>query len=218
MSAILNAALECLSPETLRIFIRWKDILYNHVEFNRPQSTIHATGHCERVLLHALALCEKEMPDNPAALEILAQAAVFHDSKRIDDYMDTGHGARAAAYYTDFCREHPDIIHFHPETECIMSGHDRPDNVWTKIIMARFGNEAKSATELYHIFKDADALDRWRLGDFGLDPKFLRTDSARKSIDFARRLVEETVDASLLRLTDSMVREALRAQGLLPPD
>ena len=32
-------------------------------------------------------------------------AAVFHDSRRLDDGIDKGHGSRAAAYYKEYCRE-----------------------------------------------------------------------------------------------------------------
>lgn len=44
---------------------------------------------------------------------------------------------------------------------------------------------------LYKIFKDADALDRWRLGHDGLDEAYLRNDEAGELVDFSRKLVEE---------------------------
>ena len=43
---------------------------------------------------------------------------------------------------------------------------------------------------LYQIFKDADALDRFRLGPCGFDPKYLRTDEARNLTDYAKKVWE----------------------------
>jgi len=45
---------------------------------------------------------------------------------------------------------------------------------------------------LYRIFKDADALDRWRLGRYALNPDYLRTREAEALVGFARKLVELT--------------------------
>ena len=46
--------------------------------------------------------------------------------------------------------------------------------------------------QLYAIFKDADALDRWRLGRFGLDINRLRSDEAAQLAGFSRTLVGMT--------------------------
>ena len=43
---------------------------------------------------------------------------------------------------------------------------------------------------LYQIFKDADALDRFRLGPNALDAKYLRTEQAKKMLDFAKVTLE----------------------------
>lgn len=45
---------------------------------------------------------------------------------------------------------------------------------------------------LYQIFKDADALDRFRLGPDGLDVNMLRTEEAHKLIDFAKYLLQKS--------------------------
>ena len=42
---------------------------------------------------------------------------------------------------------------------------------------------------LYKIFKDADALDRFRLSANGLDIKFLRTEEAKGMVTFAKNLI-----------------------------
>ncbi|MDE6154119.1 MAG: hypothetical protein K2G21_08250, partial [Muribaculaceae bacterium] len=62
---------------------------------------------------------------------------------------------------------------------------------------------------LYEIFKDADALDRWRLGRHGLDPRYLRTPQSRRLTDYARQLVIATMPPSLLALIESEVDRTL---------
>ena len=49
----------------------------------------------------------------------------------------------------------------------------------------------KSSLYLYWIFKDADALDRFRIASNALDIQFLRTDAAKKVVSFAENLVEK---------------------------
>lgn len=55
-----------------------------------------------------------------------------------------------------------------------MAFHDR-DDVLGEAALA----EQEDGVLLYRIFKDADALDRFRLGPDGLDVRYLRTDTAR---------------------------------------
>ena len=49
------------------------------------------------------------------------------------------------------------------------------------------------ATTVLQIFKDADSLDRVRLGPNGLDERYLRTAPARERVTFARELLAATV-------------------------
>lgn len=79
-------------------FSEWSDFLYNDVEFNMPDSPLHAMGHCERVLFHALFMGDREMGGQDfEALETLAHAAVFHDTRRLDEYRTqaTAHALRS---------------------------------------------------------------------------------------------------------------------------
>ena len=54
-------------------------------------------------------------------------------------------------------------------------------------------DEVGQAIRLYRIFKDADALDRFRLAPDGLDVRFLRNQEAVQLVDFARDLVRQTI-------------------------
>lgn len=75
-------------------------------------------------MLYALLLADKIQPGDEEAQTILAHAAIFHDTRRIDENRDTGHGARATEFYETFCREHPELP-YRPESACIMRWHDR---------------------------------------------------------------------------------------------
>lgn len=206
--------LAALSPEARAVFDRWDRYMHTRVRFNMPQSKIHTHAHCERVLLYALMLGDRIFGSDPEALEALAHAAIFHDTRRRDDYRDRGHGARAAVYYGKFAHEHPDELTLHPESTMMMRYHDLNDGLGHKRIAEAFDGPAEErAHRLYEIFKDADALDRWRLGDRGLDTRFLRTPEAREMTRFARRVVRDTMDPALLSHIDRLVRETMGRHG-----
>ena len=63
--------------------------------------------------------------------------------------------------------------------------------------------------KLYDIFKDADALDRWRLGNHGLDPKYLRTPQAKAMVEYSRGIVNETVPEELRRRIDELIENIM---------
>lgn len=194
-------------------FLKWAKFLHDKVDFNMPDSDLHAKEHCERVLLHALAISAAEMGDDDSeALEILAHAADFHDTRRQDEYLDTGHGARAAVNYEKFCKQHPDEITFHPEAVYLMRYHDLDDRQGIEAIRRDFPDKAERVEKLYSIFKDADALDRWRLGRWGLDVKYLRTEAARRRVDEARELVSETMDPKILAHYDKLMDDLMKSR------
>lgn len=201
---------QCVKEE----FLKWRDYMYNRIDFYHPESEIHSFIHCERVLLYALIIGEEIYGDNREILDTLAHAAIFHDTRRIEDGYDTGHGGRAALHYKEFSESHPEI-EYREEAAQAMRWHDRDDKLGIEHIRKVFANnpsKLKLALELYAIFKDADALDRYRLGKYGLDPKFLRTTQAKSLMDFAHILVVDTMDPDLLRKIDSMVSEVVEKQ------
>ena len=201
---------ESLPVAACGLFLKWGDFLWNDVRFNMPDSKLHAMAHCERVLLHALEMGAIEIgSDDREALEILAHASVFHDTRRQDEYQDVGHGARAAVYYEDYCRQSDGKVTFHPEAAYLMRYHDLDDRVGRKAIRKAFPDSYERVEKLYEIFKDADALDRWRLGRWGLDVKFLRTDSARRLVDTARDLVNATMDPEIIAYYDRLIDDIM---------
>jgi hypothetical protein len=164
---------------------RWYKFMEQNVEFWLPNSEWHTKTHCARVLLLALLIGhQKDLSDEE--MDALGMAAIFHDSRRLDDGIDKGHGSRAAEYYKDFCREYD--LHFDAKTYYITYYHDQDDSLGLAEI-AKLPIISERGVLLYQIFKDADALDRFRLGPDALDVNFLRTEEARQLVDFSKYLL-----------------------------
>ena len=100
------------------LFNYWSNYMNQHVHFSLSDSHIHSKAHCERVLMNALLIGHRIFGDSKEELSYLAHASIFHDSCRWDDCSDVGHGARAAEYYSSFCRseEHTSELQSHSDT------------------------------------------------------------------------------------------------------
>lgn len=170
----------------------WYTFMEEKVEFWLPDSEWHTKNHCARVLLLALLIGHKKNLSTEEK-NALAMAAVFHDSRRLDDGIDKGHGLRAAAYYKNFCIEHD--LPFDEKTYYIIYYHDQDDSVGLAEIK-KSTTLHERAVSLYQIFKDADALDRFRLGPDALDEKFLRTEEARQLVDLAKELLRKSSETN----------------------
>lgn len=195
-----------------QLFMQWEPFMEQHVVFWTIPGNIdvHTKGHCERVLLHALRIGEaRHVSDR--AMEALAHASIFHDSRRKDNYLDVGHGERAAHYYQTFCPVYG--LTFLPEAYAAIFYHDRDDETGRAFIAAHSGQYKAVWQEVYAIFKDADALDRYRLGEWCLDKRYLRTPEAKAMTDFALHLVQGTIPPDDLAFTYSQT-EPFRPQYL----
>lgn len=198
------------------LFRHWETYMEQNVEFwDIPGDLdIHTQGHCERVLMHALRIGVARGVSRRQLLA-LAYASIFHDTRRKDNYLDTGHGERAAEYYKEYSGKHAcgdaSAMSFLPEAYAAIWYHDRDDSLGEDYIRSHAGADAQSWLEVYHIFKDADALDRLRLGTWCLDPAYLRTPEAKTMADFAQRLVEASIPADELERTYSLT-EPFRPQ------
>lgn len=185
-----------LLPEIQAEYEKWRQFLYEKVTFSHKVSTIHTRSHCARVLLFALSIAQK-MNLPAAEREKLGAAASFHDSRRHDDWLDVGHGQRAAEYYKEYCQENK--LPFDEDVYDMMAWHDRDDSDGIAAIEKRTGKDSR-AVLLYKIFKDADALDRFRLGPNGLDVKYLRTDAAKSLYDFAQSIDVKELGPGILTM------------------
>lgn len=219
--AIADANLSLLAPETpdertAETFLRWLALVNADLQPWTTGGAIHFRPHWSRVLVLALTL-GRQLDLSDADLEALSMAAVFHDSRRKNPYLDTGHGARGARYYADFCRDtaHGVVrrspagrnICFDPRTYLAIYWHDRNDDAGLAAIeevlrtnaipelgigdaRALLPEDAQASFEtVYLAFKDCDALDRVRLGRNELDPRFLRNPESHGLIPFANQLL-----------------------------
>lgn len=198
---------EILGKEPAKVqelFTYWDDIMEKKVEFwpLEGEFDVHTKGHCERVLLLALKIAHlRRLTDRQT--EALCHASIFHDSRRKDNYMDTGHGERAANYYRTDCEKLG--LKYLPEAYAAIFYHDLDDRKgeeyikeWAPRYVTDINDRGTELinnwTEVYHDFKDADALDRLRLGPWALDEKYLRTAESKSLISFAQELVNNTMD------------------------
>lgn len=164
--------------------------------FENPNG-IHGVKHAKRVLLHCLSLSHAiGLPLNERG--ILAIAANYHDIGRKHDWACTEHGTWSvekksdldlpSEYFTVNEWDEVDMDYLTMEEEealhFIMVYHCKSDKDAEKAVEEMEDGEQKDMIQrLLPIFKDADALDRVRLGD--LDPAYLRTKEARQRVRFA---------------------------------
>lgn len=174
-------------PITKR-YKQWCEFMEQNIEFCLKDSVKHTKEHCARVLLLALVISHK-IGLSDEEMDALSMAAIFHDSRRLDDWLDKGHGKRAAEYYNDYCSEHD--MPFDEQTYYIMYYHDQDDKIGLSEI-AKVPTVSERCILLYQIFKDADGLDRFRLGPDGLDVNMLRTEEAHKFVNFAKYLLQKS--------------------------
>lgn len=167
-------------------YLKWYAFMNENISFSLKDSQKHTQNHCMRVMLYALTIAHR-FGLSEQEQDALAIAAAFHDARRQNDWLDVGHGQRAADYYQEFCKTNQ--LPFEKSVYLIMAYHDREDSIGKERLN---GASLKHSAPLYEIFKDADALDRFRLAANGLDVQMLRTDIAKDLVDFAKQLVEKT--------------------------
>jgi hypothetical protein len=153
--------------------------------FHKPGG-IHGLSHTRRVLLLSLILSWME---NLSAKDrdLLCQAAVYHDIGRCNDNFDPEHGResyRKLQHYqlVNLESEEQEILRF------IIENHSISDRQAAELVNDYKVKDYHRLLALYHVFKDADGLDRIRIND--LDVKQLRTPSAHKLLLVARELLE----------------------------
>lgn len=128
--------------------------------FLRKQAinSIHGIGHETRVMVwqeilsRLLAIAGAKLDQ-----EALRWAAATHDTQRLDDDYDWSHGERSAVWVTGNLDLEPATLE---RVVYLNRWHVPPDH------------SAPQMTAELSVFKDADGLDRARLGD--LNPRYLR--------------------------------------------
>ena len=150
---------------------------------NFPQSDIHQKGHVSRVLFWSLVLAKNEKL-NKEDTETLCKAVIFHDCGRNNDQEDESHGAKSAQIFKK-------VMGADQEAEFLITYHSVEDSKAKRNLVA-FSQKRKSKVwKMYCILKDADALDRVRLGLHCLDVSYLRTPTASRYVAAARQLLQQ---------------------------
>jgi HD superfamily phosphodiesterase len=153
-------------------------------EYFDNQSTLHGINHTYRVMCLTMYIAEAEDLTDKTLPALCA--AFIHDLARKDDGYCTQHGSWAAKSKL-------------PAFESLFrkAGIETND---IKIVGKAVANhsvykefaETDEAYTVTAILKDADALDRIRLGEDNLDEKYLRFDASRKLVNFAKELYYKT--------------------------
>jgi len=153
-------------------------------ELFRHRSTLHGQAHVSRVMVHAMRLIEATGKQSYGPQ--LWAAVFLHDLARTHDGVCYRHGADAAQRLRDEpglqqrLAEAGLIEADYPAIEAAVTAHSAPKEV----------SRDHQHWPLIALLKDADGLDRVRLGD--LEPRYLRNPEATAMVPFAQALFDAT--------------------------
>ena len=144
------------------------------------ESHIHGQGHIERTMLLAAMIAEGEkLTEDEMKLCLLACS--YHDIGRANDYLDRYHGTISANRISagiiddviaDLSEDDTNIL---KAAICSHSDHDSNLSFYERIYDVK---DHERYMKVAMTLKDADNLDRVRLGD--LDEKYLRQKTSRE--------------------------------------
>ncbi len=145
-------------------------------------SEVHGREHIHRTLLYAALIAwQEDLPE--ADVRQFFRAAAYHDVGRSSDGYDLYHGARSALRLEELTGvTGEDLV----ELQAAVAAHARPDEEMESILRFYAPADYPRTLALTRLLKDADNLDRVRLGD--LKTRFLRHDGAKAVEPFAWRL------------------------------
>ncbi len=168
--------------------------------FFAHSSLIHGINHTYRVMYHVLNIGRRAGLNHEIQLAFCA--AFIHDMSRLHDGYCTEHGGWAAK---NKLAEFKNLF--------IKSGID-PDGI-NAIKLAVANHSIR--TEIYKnhpyyktvaLLKDADALDRIRIGENNLKVEYLRFPETLDLVDFARELYYKSND-KILGSLDELIKIAI---------
>jgi hypothetical protein len=147
-------------------------------------SSLHGQAHVSRVMVHAFRLIEATGWSTEAPR--LWAAVYLHDLARTHDGVCYRHGGDAMKKFETM-----------PDTRALFAqGGVRESDyamIHTAVVhhsLSKELNRDHPHWRLTSLLKDADGLDRVRLGD--LDPRYLRNAESRDMVPFAEALFQQT--------------------------
>lgn len=173
------------------------------------ESPVHGPGHIERTMLHG-AFCAMKEPLCQTGTELLLECCSYHDTGRVNDWVDDEHGYRAAQKLADLTGRTGQ------ELDMIMAAVDAHSRSEAMLLptLEKYGlADSQRALVLAQLLKDSDGLDRVRIWD--LDVRYLRRAESKKREAFAQYLFERyqqvTGDDLIFSHASPEARKMLRA-------
>jgi hypothetical protein len=140
------------------------------------------------VLIHSLAIADSVgLTDQER--ESLRYAAMWHDMGRTNDGVDYFHGAKSAGKVVGLGL-HEGIEPYVLEAALFAVTHHCGSEEHAERAIDRM-REPESMRRVFRVLKDADGLDRVRLGSGDLNPSYLRYEVSRTMVDRAWELLAE---------------------------
>lgn len=146
------------------------------------KSAVHGSGHINRALIFAGYIAFREGLQEEMLRQYL-WSVCYHDIGRTFDGLDLEHGQKSANKIPNLIPIDGVLLR---QVQAAVTAHSQPDYKMNEIIMSYQVEDIDKTTKLAMLLKDADNLDRVRLGDF--NPEFLRTESAKELSEFSHRL------------------------------
>lgn len=142
-------------------------------------SKMHGLGHIERTILQG-GFCAMEEGLDRSDTALLLLACSYHDVGRQDDWMDDLHGWRSAQRIGAITGRTGEDLKL---LQGAVDAHSRKEAVLRETVAGYHPADLNRAVRLAQLLKDADGLDRVRLGD--LDPSYLRRETSRSRAGLA---------------------------------
>jgi len=201
-------------PAITPMYHKYREMMFE-LQFAQDSSA-HGPEHEARVLLMSLTLAH--ILDLPQAdRRVLATTAIYHDTQRVNDGVDSAHGKASRQYYQDTVKKPDPLVKFLCEYHCL------PDDAAYQEIRTnrRLSKNRSGAKLLFDIFKDADALDRVRFGLRDLDLNQLRLPVSKELSLIARMYLQQVKlperPISIKRsLTDQIQSASSKASSIAP--
>ena len=146
---------------------------------------IHGVMHTRRVMIHAAEIAQA-LRVEPWIRETVIRAALWHDIGRTDDGRDYYHGARSAGKVVGL-ELHRGLPLLTVELALFAVTHHSGDEQHGERAAENFLENASTALLVFRILKDADGLDRVRLGD--MDVTMLRLPGSERRVERAAELL-----------------------------